>query len=84
MATVAVAGQLGVVQRTVQRWLRGTASSKPAAAQGIADAVRVGWQPRVRQRVRRGVRGRPGDGGRRASGLDVEFTGIQWADFGVL
>ncbi|MEW1914573.1 terminal protein [Kitasatospora sp. NPDC085895] len=23
------------------------------------------------------------DGGRRASGLAVEFTGIEWADFGV-
>ncbi|MEV6209150.1 helix-turn-helix domain-containing protein [Kitasatospora sp. NPDC051914] len=147
-STAAVAGQLGISQRTVQRWLKGPAAPKPAAAQAIADAVRAAWQPRVQQRVRR-IAERDGfvlhasaqfgfasaagstddprlrlitqhlpgdvaaelfaardagasetdqaailaaglqehyfrDSGRRASGLAVEFTGIEWADFGVL
>ncbi|MEW1914743.1 XRE family transcriptional regulator [Kitasatospora sp. NPDC085895] len=140
--------QLGISQWTVQRWLKGAAVPKPAAAQAIADAVRTAWQPRVQRGVRRaderdgfvlsagaqfGFASAAGstddprlrlitqrllgdvaaalyaardagasedvqaailaaslqdyyfrDGGRRASGLAVELTGIQWADFGVL
>ncbi|WP_263108316.1 helix-turn-helix domain-containing protein, partial [Kitasatospora sp. DSM 101779] len=49
-STAAVAVQLGVSQRTVQRWLKGTATPKPAAARAIADAVRAAWQPRVQRR----------------------------------
>ncbi|WP_030268266.1 telomere-protecting terminal protein Tpg [Streptomyces sp. NRRL B-24484] len=145
-STRQVAQQLGVSQRTVQRWLKDPhVRPKPAALQAIEQAVRAGWQPRVRARVRRAAESGgfmlhtsarfgfasaagstddprlrqitqhlPGevarrlfaardagadeaqqadilaeglqeayfrDAGRRASGLAVEFTGIQWADF---
>lgn len=145
-STKQVAQQLGVSQRTVQRWLKDhRAHPKPATAQAIEDAVRAKWQPRVKDRMRKaaeqngfmlhtsaqfGFASAAGstddprlrqitqhlsgdvarrlfqardagasersqadilaqalqesyfkDGGRRASGLNVEFTGVQWADF---
>ncbi|MFH8387672.1 telomere-protecting terminal protein Tpg [Kitasatospora sp. NPDC018058] len=147
-STAAVAAQLGVSQRTVQRWLKGQAVPKPAAAEAIERAVTATWQPRVRARQRRAAIQRgitvhtsaqfgytsaagstddprlrqitqhlPGetagrlldahaagageqeleqllaqalgehyfrDGGRRAGGLDVELTGVQWADVEIL
>ncbi|GGR08733.1 telomere-protecting terminal protein Tpg [Kitasatospora griseola] len=52
-STRAVAQELGVSQRTVQRWLKGTATPKPAAAKTIEAKVRATWQPRVQKRVRR-------------------------------
>ncbi|MFJ5231246.1 telomere-protecting terminal protein Tpg [Kitasatospora sp. NPDC088391] len=52
-STRAVAAELGVSQRTVQRWLKGTISPKPDAARRIEEKVRARWQPGVRRRVRR-------------------------------
>ncbi|MGW4694061.1 telomere-protecting terminal protein Tpg [Kitasatospora cineracea] len=52
-STRAVADELGVSQRTVQRWLKGSISPKPDAARRIEERVRATWQPRVRARVRR-------------------------------
>ncbi|MFI5532182.1 telomere-protecting terminal protein Tpg [Kitasatospora sp. NPDC051853] len=52
-STKALAAELGVSQRTVQRWLKGTSTPKPAAAAQVEQRVRAKWQPRVRQRVRR-------------------------------
>lgn len=52
-STKALAADLGVSQRTVQRWLKGQGTPKPAAAKAIESKVRAKWQPRVKQRVRR-------------------------------
>ncbi|MFJ2582750.1 telomere-protecting terminal protein Tpg [Kitasatospora aureofaciens] len=52
-STKKLAQDLGVSQRTVQRWLKGQGTPKPAAAKAIETKVRGGWQPRVKQRVRR-------------------------------
>ncbi|MFI5534529.1 telomere-protecting terminal protein Tpg [Kitasatospora sp. NPDC051853] len=52
-STKALAAELGVSQRTVQRWLKGTSAPKPAAAAKVEQRVKAKWQPRVRQRVRR-------------------------------
>ncbi|MFF2566226.1 telomere-protecting terminal protein Tpg [Kitasatospora sp. NPDC058060] len=52
-STRKLAQDLGVSQRTVQRWLKGQGTPKPAAAKAIETKVRAGWQPRVKQRVRR-------------------------------
>ncbi|MGW2255882.1 telomere-protecting terminal protein Tpg [Kitasatospora sp. NPDC001660] len=52
-STRRLAADLGVSQRTVQRWLKGQAVPKPAAAKAIEAKVRATWQPRVRRRVRR-------------------------------
>ncbi|WP_405364585.1 telomere-protecting terminal protein Tpg [Kitasatospora sp. NBC_00039] len=49
----ALAAELGVSQRTVQRWLKGEGTPKPAAAKAIEAKVRTAWQPRVKQRVRK-------------------------------
>ncbi|MFD8483621.1 telomere-protecting terminal protein Tpg [Kitasatospora sp. NPDC059673] len=52
-STRRLAADLGVSQRTVQRWLKGQGTPKPAAAKAIETKVRAAWQPRVKQRVRR-------------------------------
>ncbi|MFD9124110.1 telomere-protecting terminal protein Tpg [Kitasatospora sp. NPDC059571] len=52
-STRAVAEELGVSQRTVQRWLKGASAPKPEAVGRIEQQVRAKWQPRVRQRTRR-------------------------------
>ncbi|MER5636893.1 XRE family transcriptional regulator [Kitasatospora sp. NPDC002227] len=52
-STKRLAADLGVSQRTVQRWLKGQSVPKPAAARTIEARVRAKWQPRVRRRVRR-------------------------------
>ncbi|MFE5584074.1 telomere-protecting terminal protein Tpg [Kitasatospora sp. NPDC056531] len=52
-STRKLALELGVSQRTVQRWLKGQAVPKPAAAKTIESKVRATWQPRVKKRVRR-------------------------------
>ncbi|MFF8775244.1 telomere-protecting terminal protein Tpg [Kitasatospora sp. NPDC015120] len=52
-STKKLAQDLGVSQRTVQRWLKGQGTPKPAAAKAIEQKVRAGWQPRVKKRVRR-------------------------------
>lgn len=52
-STRAVAAELGVSQRTVQRWLKGAIAPKPDAARRIEERVRATWQPGVRRRVRR-------------------------------
>ncbi|MFJ9448240.1 telomere-protecting terminal protein Tpg [Kitasatospora sp. NPDC101235] len=52
-STRKLAQDLGVSQRTVQRWLKGQGTPKPAAAKAIEQKVRASWQPRVKQRVRR-------------------------------
>ncbi|MFI5534176.1 telomere-protecting terminal protein Tpg [Kitasatospora sp. NPDC051853] len=52
-STKRLATELGVSQRTVQRWLKGACVPKPAAAERIERQVKARWQPRVRQRVRR-------------------------------
>ncbi|MFE2352352.1 telomere-protecting terminal protein Tpg [Kitasatospora cineracea] len=52
-STRALAQELGVSQRTVQRWLKGTATPKPGAARAIERKVRSTWQPGVQRRVRR-------------------------------
>ncbi|WP_192342366.1 telomere-protecting terminal protein Tpg [Streptomyces sp. VITNK9] len=52
--TRAVAGLLGVSQRTVERYVKDQVR-RPRAdlAQRLEDAVRQRWQPRVRERARR-------------------------------
>jgi transcriptional regulator with XRE-family HTH domain len=52
-STRQLAAELGVSQRTVQRWLKGQIAPKPVAAELIERKVRAAWQPRVRARVRR-------------------------------
>jgi transcriptional regulator with XRE-family HTH domain len=52
-STKKVAQELGVSQRTVQRWLKGTSVPKPAAAKNIEQQVRAKWQPRVKDRTRK-------------------------------
>ncbi|MEV4556340.1 helix-turn-helix transcriptional regulator [Kitasatospora sp. NPDC049285] len=52
-STRLLAGELGVSQRTVQRWLKGVSTPKPDAAQRIEQRVRATWQPGVQRRVRR-------------------------------
>ncbi|MEU5666492.1 telomere-protecting terminal protein Tpg [Streptomyces longwoodensis] len=145
--TRAVAQQLGVSQRTVERYVKDQIRRpRPDLAQRLADAVRERWQPRVRAQARRqaatstgvvvdvrarfGFTAAPGstddarlrhitlalppqyaarlfaaqdagaseqelrdiagqalgevyfqDGGRRAQGLDVEFTDIEQMEF---
>ncbi|MFD9592056.1 telomere-protecting terminal protein Tpg [Kitasatospora sp. NPDC059973] len=51
-STKQLAQELGVSQRTVQRWLKGQAAPKPAAAKKVEERVRAKWQPKVKQRVR--------------------------------
>ncbi|MFJ8443981.1 telomere-protecting terminal protein Tpg [Kitasatospora griseola] len=51
-STRQLARDLGVSQRTVQRWLKGQAVPKPAAAKKVEEQVRAKWQPKVKQRVR--------------------------------
>ncbi|MFJ6686731.1 telomere-protecting terminal protein Tpg [Streptomyces werraensis] len=51
--TRAVARQLGVSQRTVERYVRDQIRRpRPDLAQRLADAVRSRWQPRVRAQAR--------------------------------
>lgn len=53
-STRAVAAQLGVSQRSVERYLKGDRRNPPTAiAQEIERLVRRAWQPRVRERARR-------------------------------
>jgi transcriptional regulator with XRE-family HTH domain len=52
-STASLARELGVSQRTVQRWLKGTSTPKPAALDRIERRTRSRWQPRVRARQRR-------------------------------
>ncbi len=52
-STKALAAELGVSQRTVQRWLQGQGNPKPAAAKAIETKVRAKWQPKVKDRVRK-------------------------------
>ncbi|SDT83459.1 Homeodomain-like domain-containing protein [Streptomyces sp. TLI_053] len=52
-STKKLAQDLGVSQRTVQRWLKGQGTPKPAAAKAIEQKVRATWQPRVKDRVRK-------------------------------
>ncbi|MEV7218185.1 XRE family transcriptional regulator [Kitasatospora cineracea] len=52
-STKILASDLGVSQRTVQRWIKGAAVPRPVAAADIEARVRASWQPRVRERVRR-------------------------------
>ncbi|MQS17629.1 XRE family transcriptional regulator [Streptomyces kaniharaensis] len=47
-----VAAQLGVSQRSVERWLKGGGIGKKNAKK-VEDAVRERWQPRVRNRIRK-------------------------------
>ncbi|MFE7778526.1 telomere-protecting terminal protein Tpg [Streptomyces sp. NPDC057445] len=52
--TRAVAGLLGVTQRSVERYLRGERKNPPKAIADRIDAeVRSRWQPQVRKRRRR-------------------------------
>ncbi|MFC8450248.1 telomere-protecting terminal protein Tpg [Kitasatospora sp. NPDC057223] len=51
--TKALAAELSVSQRTVQRWLKGQGAPKPAAAKKVEQQVRAKWQPTVKQRVHR-------------------------------
>ncbi|MFD4905192.1 telomere-protecting terminal protein Tpg [Kitasatospora purpeofusca] len=52
-STRQLAADLGVSQRTVQRWLKGQGNPKPAVAKKVEQRVRTKWQPRVKQRTRR-------------------------------
>ncbi len=52
-STKALAAELGVSQRTVQRWLKGQGAPKPAAAKKVEQQVRAKWQPRVKDRTRK-------------------------------
>ena len=52
-STKALAAELGVSQRTVQRWLKGQGTPKPAAAKKVEQQVRAKWQPRVKDRTRK-------------------------------
>ncbi|MDQ0577897.1 telomere-protecting terminal protein Tpg [Streptomyces rishiriensis] len=52
--TRAVAGLLGISQRTVERYVRGQFKHpRPDLAERLADAVRARWQPGVRARARK-------------------------------
>ncbi|CAM5562555.1 telomere-protecting terminal protein Tpg [Streptomyces pseudogriseolus] len=52
--TRAVAQQLGVSQRTVERYVKDQIRRpRPDLAQRLADAVRERWQPRVRAQARK-------------------------------
>ncbi|MFI0724291.1 telomere-protecting terminal protein Tpg [Streptomyces sp. NPDC021224] len=52
-STRAVAARLGVSQRTVERYLKGTLRRpRPELAARLEREVRKDWQPRVRQRAR--------------------------------
>ena len=52
-STRAVAGLLGISQRTVERYLTGQFKRpRPDLAARLADEVRKRWQPRVRERAR--------------------------------
>ncbi len=52
-STLAVARRLGVSQRTVERYLKGTFKQpRPELAERLAREVRRDWQPRVRRRAR--------------------------------
>ncbi len=55
-STAAVAARLGVTQRTVERYLKGTLPRprKDLAAR-LEREVRRDWQPRVRQRAKKAV-----------------------------
>ncbi|MFD5921776.1 telomere-protecting terminal protein Tpg [Kitasatospora sp. NPDC058201] len=52
-STKALAAELDVSQRTVQRWLKGQGVPKPAAAAKVEQQVRAKWQPRVKDRTRK-------------------------------
>ncbi|MEU8927019.1 helix-turn-helix transcriptional regulator [Kitasatospora sp. NPDC048545] len=52
-STKQLAQELGVSQRTVQRWLKGQGVPKPAAAKKVEQQVRAKWQPRVKDRTRK-------------------------------
>ncbi|MFF1908271.1 telomere-protecting terminal protein Tpg [Kitasatospora sp. NPDC058218] len=52
-STKQLAADLGVSQRTVQRWLKGQGTPKPAAAKTVEQRVRAKWQPRVKDRTRK-------------------------------
>ncbi|MFJ7912609.1 telomere-protecting terminal protein Tpg [Kitasatospora sp. NPDC096204] len=52
-STKQLAQDLGVSQRTVQRWLKGQGTPKPAAAKKVEQQVRAKWQPRVKDRTRK-------------------------------
>ncbi|MDH6107835.1 transcriptional regulator with XRE-family HTH domain [Kitasatospora sp. MAP12-15] len=52
-STKQLAQELGVSQRTVQRWLKGQGTPRPAAAKTIEKQVRSKWQPRVKARTRK-------------------------------
>ncbi|MET9220948.1 telomere-protecting terminal protein Tpg [Streptomyces sp. NPDC088197] len=53
-STRAVAQRLGVTQRTVERYLKGTLKRpRRELADRLAAAVRQDWQPRVKQRAQR-------------------------------
>ncbi|MBM9506568.1 telomere-protecting terminal protein Tpg [Actinacidiphila acididurans] len=53
-STRAVAARLGVTQRTVERYVKGTLRRpRPDLAERLEREVRKDWQPRVRQRARK-------------------------------
>jgi hypothetical protein len=53
-STRAVAARLGVTQRTVERYVKGTfRRPRPDLAERLEREVRKDWQPRVRQRARK-------------------------------
>ncbi|MFG3230034.1 telomere-protecting terminal protein Tpg [Kitasatospora sp. NPDC048194] len=51
-STKALAEQLGVSQRTVQRWAKGTAQPSKKAAESMKAATDTAWQPRVKERAK--------------------------------
>ncbi|QJS98955.1 XRE family transcriptional regulator [Streptomyces asoensis] len=59
--TRAVAAEVGVSRRSVERYLKGERKRPPRAiADRVDDAVRARWQPRVRQRARSQAAGATG------------------------
>ncbi|MFE6744158.1 telomere-protecting terminal protein Tpg [Streptomyces sp. NPDC057686] len=52
-STAAVAARLGVSQRTVQRWVKGTHTPKGPSAEALEREVRKDWQPKVKERAER-------------------------------
>lgn len=52
-STKAVAARLGVSQRTVQRWVKGTQAPKGASAEALEREVKKSWQPKVKERAER-------------------------------
>ncbi|WP_327187049.1 telomere-protecting terminal protein Tpg [Streptomyces sp. NBC_01334] len=53
-STRAVAAEVGVSRRSVERYIKGERKNPPAEiTDRINDAVRARWQPRVRQRARK-------------------------------